>query len=421
MFLLNNTSSNLYNASFALAGIIYFFIYYFTAVNNIFYTPLLEVECLIALLSRYRLLLVWALSIPRLVNSVAIVYGFETAFDFIYNASQNYSLGLSSYVYVGTFVIVFFLINLIVAFRLSVENVKSGFKFIPILVVFVFILLQIENKFKLNFNLVGMPWTNYYHQYKNFTTQAPRFYDVEQVYDAHAVGSKNVYLFLMESHTLFKSEELSSALYSNIRSNIIRQKINAKFGSTFRGELRELCSIIAYPDVSSGSVPAITHCLPQLLSNTHRTVALHGGAKGMYKRNSIYPKIGFKEYYSLQDLDSVESCGGGWKNFPCDVNVLKYYEEKIKDQRSTFLYFLTINTHNPYQLTTYAINSCPKSIVDDVEMCNHYRNIAGFMSYVYEFSTRNPGVYILAGDHPPPLLKKYYSSDYYERIIFESK
>lgn len=421
MFLLNNKNSNLYNLSFALAVIIYLFIYYFTAINNIFYTPLLEVECLIALLSKYRLILVWVLNIPRFVNAVAIVYGFETGFDFIYNASQNYSLGLSSYVYAGLFIAVFFLINLTIAFRQPVESFKSGFKFTPILVVLVFILLQIEDRIKPDFNLIGMPWANYYHQYKNFTTEVPRFYGVGPVYDAHAVGNKNVYYFLMESHTLFKSEELSSSLYSNIKRSIVRQKVNAKFGSTFRGELRELCSVIAYPDVSSGSIPAMTHCLPQQLSNTHRTVALHGGAKGMYKRNLIYPKIGFKEYYSLQDLGSVESCGGGWKNFPCDVDVLKYYEEKIKDQRSTFLYFLTINTHNPYQLTSYASNSCPESIVDDVEMCNHYRNIAGFMSYVYEFSTRNPGVYILAGDHPPPLLKKYYSQDYYERIIFESK
>ncbi len=405
--------------SAALAALVYFGIYAWLANSNIRYVPLFELEALISLLFRFRLFLVWVLNIPRLANAVSTVYGFETIFDFAYNATQNYDLGFDGYIYAGLAITLFFAANLLIAINAISQN-SAKFAFYPIMAFFIIGLHQAESLITTNYNIVGFPLLNYVSQYKNFNTHSPRFYKTEPVIDLKNIDNKNIYYFLLESHTKLNSEELSSAIYAGINFPYERKKIKADFGSTFRGELRELCGLISYPDVSSGAIPPDTNCLPRTLSATHRTIAIHGGVKGMYKRNTVYPVMGFGEYYSLQDLGSVESCGGGWKNFPCDIGVLKFYEEAIKDKRNVFAYFLTINTHNPYTPTSYASPVCPELITSDVDMCNHFRNVAGLMVHISDFAKRNPGIYILSGDHPPPMLKKYYSSEHYDRIIFES-
>lgn len=385
---------------------------------NLLHIPIIEVEFLAVLAFRYRFLLIWIINIPRVANVVSSFYGFETIFDFSYNAIINYQHGYVSYIYYAVAILILFIINILIAARSRSIKKRIPVSLWLLLLTITLSLYQVEVHISSRYNLVGLPSLNYLRQYLNFTIQDQRLYKSTPVYDAQNLADINIYYFLLESHTMLLSEELSTELYSHITHPFSRQKLKAKFGSTFRGELRELCGLIAYPDIALQGEALIDRCLPKKMSASHRTIALHGGFGGMYRRNLVYPQMGFNEVYSLIDFGSIESCGGGWRNFPCDTSILDFFEANIKDERTAFTYFLNLNTHSPFRATSYAIEECPAKISQDIEMCTHFRNLAGLISFIDKFATRNPGLYIIAGDHPPPGLQGYFSADSFDRIVF---
>lgn len=232
------------------------------------------------------------------------------------------------------------------------------------------------------------------------------------------------YLILIESFGRPYSTNLESII-----KNHFTNKSNYKFewkkidvGGTVSGEFRELCDVKIAHSTIVESFWDKHKCLPNIYKNLgYITKATHAGPRDIFNRPFYYNEFGFDEYVAGKDLAHLTRCGGGWKGAACDIDVVIQLKNSKNINRPSFQYFLSINTHHPYKLTTNAkLAECDEFDIDK-NGCILLSNIQALLDQIAKFSTNNPGEYILVGDHAPPLLEKYFHRNYVPAIYFESR
>lgn len=192
---------------------------------------------------------------------------------------------------------------------------------------------------------------------------------------------------------------------------IIKEGVVKYGGGTSVAELRELCKI--YPhSFAFRKIPEnlSKDCLPNKLYNEGRhTIALHAASGHMYHRDMWYPEIGFKENYFFDNpISKANKCF----SFPgyCDVDLMKAIKNKIIKEKSIFFYWLTLNSHIPYDprdLKNRDDKLCQKLNINKKDRCIHFQLIKEFFKELSEnFNDREIADLhiILVGDHSPPFL-----------------
>ena len=89
----------------------------------------------------------------------------------------------------------------------------------------------------------------------------------------------------------------------------------------------------------------------------YRPIAFHPGKPDSWRRDKVYPLLGFEEFYTKKDMKDPEYMRGAYVTDQCDYQeIIKLYEEnKKKTDEKLFLFNVTIQNHGGYSLDTVGI------------------------------------------------------------------
>lgn len=217
-----------------------------------------------------------------------------------------------------------------------------------------------------------------------------------------------------------------------INSHITNIKLESVYarGATAAGELRELCGLIPSRMNFGKMTPELVgECLPaKLRKEGYETVAIHGADSGMYRRSRWYPVLGFEKIFFKEDLPATNVKCFSFPGY-CDRYIFPLLESGLK-KRKIFIYWLTLNTHIPYDrrdVVAYREDICQSVLGADYnEMLCNYQNLhVQFFEEMARFlkSEVARGLeVIVVGDHPPIFLdddsRKRFVSDQVPMLHF---
>lgn len=182
-------------------------------------------------------------------------------------------------------------------------------------------------------------------------------------------------------------------------------------GATIYGEFRELCGLIPTKlKFRKINKEDLSSCLPHsLVENGYKTVSLHGAHGTMYDRITWYPLTGIKEILFKENLpfDKSKEC----YSFPgyCDKYLFKYASSELKSSQKVFLYWMSLNSHTPYDkrdVSLYDESICKNGLGESYseQLCVYHQLHSQFFKEL-ENMTHDPALrgmkVIVVGDHAP--------------------
>lgn len=219
-------------------------------------------------------------------------------------------------------------------------------------------------------------------------------------------------LLVIESWGVPLNQEIERALLAPLRQipATAFETGHTKFdGFTIDGELRELCRLTPLHfnlrDVEAG----FENCLPKHLQAAgYKTAAMHGATSLMYDRRHWYPRAGFDEMIFFEDRVWPQRC----YSFPgaCDLDMLPELGKFFSLPGKRFMYWLTLNTHAPYDLRDLRadhFDCVVYGIGEDTESCRLLKLQADFFAGLAQqlHSDAMKGVdVIIVGDHAPKMM-----------------
>lgn len=195
------------------------------------------------------------------------------------------------------------------------------------------------------------------------------------------------------------------------RLQILQQGNVAFGGGTVSGELRELCtakpsSILVDSTIAQKLANQGLDCWPQRLARQgYATHSLHAASGSMYNRADWYPVIGLQTPVFMPDFpEKAERCF----SFPglCDISLVDHVAHVFSAQQPTFLYWLTLNSHLPYDARDiHNGRQCPAPAETPVSVCRYLRISGEFFDALTQLLLR-PEMQgtdvVIVGDHTPP-------------------
>lgn len=207
-------------------------------------------------------------------------------------------------------------------------------------------------------------------------------------------------------------KQIASIQFSPHSKNFESGTIHA-IGSTIFGEFRELCGKIPtklkFKNISNDET-SVGKCLPaSLQSNGYKTISLHGAHGTMYDRLTWYPTVGFQEmiFKEILPISKEKEC----YSFPgyCDKYLFNLAKEKINSAKKTFVYWLTLNSHTPYDerdIDNFREYLCQSAFEGTYEpqLCSYHQLHKQFFDGLAEMikDKKMQGLKIIVvGDHAP--------------------
>lgn len=233
-------------------------------------------------------------------------------------------------------------------------------------------------------------------------------------FDAVEQGTSKERLLLIinESWGEPVDQAIQDALFQPLRSvagESMRSGSLSYTGFTLGGELRELCRLrpehYNLAEVETG----FEACLPQRLQALgYATAALHGATSVMYDRRHWYPRAGFQQMSFFEDEIRPRRC----HSFPgsCDLDLLPNVEAFFAEPGKRFFYWLTLNSHPPYDprdIHVDAFDCKAFAIPEGTESCRNLKLQAQFFTGLAKLlkSKTMAGVeVIVVGDHSPIIM-----------------
>lgn len=146
--------------------------------------------------------------------------------------------------------------------------------------------------------------------------------------------------------------------------------------------------------------------LPSFLKDeNYQTVGMHNYFSFFWKRNSVYPLLGFNEYYFIEDMGWQQH--ESWK--PEDNYLYSKALESIKQQndqnKSLFYFMVTMHSHGPYKDENGDLGE--KHYLKLIDETTH--EIFKFYDQIKEHAkTRNKdALIVIFGDHKPSLTELF--------------
>ena len=154
-----------------------------------------------------------------------------------------------------------------------------------------------------------------------------------------------------------------------------------------------------------------------LKSQGYTANAIHPWYGSGYRRNVIYPLLGFDSFESIETLDNLEYL----RDYPTDLSVYKYvieqFENKNKNEK-IFDFVVTMQNHSGYDLEGYDstifltdIEDCPRveqyiSVMKESDKALEY-----LINYFKNYDEKT--IILFFGDHQPP----YLEDEFWEAIM----
>lgn len=227
------------------------------------------------------------------------------------------------------------------------------------------------------------------------------------------LNSKKILFIINESWgaTLNKNyqDEVLFPIYLN-RSKLeyIDQGSFSFVGSTIAGELRELCNVLPTDlDLKNINKKDFENCLPRkMLEKGYLTTSIHGADENLYNREKLYNFSGFQSSLFYKNLDRAGNCKSF--NGRCDYLLIPYIKEILNKSEKSFVYWLTLNSHAPYDDKLFIENRlCEKLKINlNTEICDnfklHYQFFESLGQIIEDPEMNGLEIYIV-GDHSPPI------------------
>lgn len=154
------------------------------------------------------------------------------------------------------------------------------------------------------------------------------------------------------------------------------------------------------------------------------TNAIHPWYGSGYRRNAVYPLLGFDSFESIETLNDLEYL----RTYPTDLSTYKSVIKKFEEKESStplFEFILTMQNHSGYDLpgfnSTIFLNE-----IDDCPNVEQYLSLIRESDYALEylinyFKNYNEKTIILFfGDHQPPYLEDTFWDSVSKNSINES-
>lgn len=209
-------------------------------------------------------------------------------------------------------------------------------------------------------------------------------------------------------------------------------------GGTVNTEFRVLTGLNTDNLLPSGATPYnyISQDVSSFVSNYkaagYRTIGLHLYNPHFYNRQTSYPYLGFDEFYSLSDVESLISVyyTRGYATDASTEAAIEYYMDQMEETgEPTFLFAITIENHQPYGENEDNTITVTADALDDtsLQVLTTYAQgvkaadeMLGTLK-AYIDNRERPTVLVWFGDHLPTLGQSntpyyalnYYSDDYY--------
>lgn len=180
-------------------------------------------------------------------------------------------------------------------------------------------------------------------------------------------------------------------------------------GTTLDGELRELCMLQSnsydLADLKQGFEPCLAN---RLKARGYSAVAMHGATGMMYDRRHWYPRAGFQKAIFFEDNIWPRRCF----SFPgaCDLDMLAEIEVFFADPGSKFFYWLTLNSHAPYDrrdIMKENFDCKAFAIPTNSETCRNLllqAQLFSGLAYLLSMDSMANVDIIIVGDHAPVLM-----------------
>ena len=173
--------------------------------------------------------------------------------------------------------------------------------------------------------------------------------------------------------------------------------------------------VSANGSISFNSIKRNINSLPRFLNLIgYETRAFHPGYEWFYRRNEVYPKIGFKESFFLENIENPDIKGEYVSEKQFTQILIDRFEQAIDENEAPiFDYAVDIQNHGPYYYDKYKENY---PYYCDYELSNEAANAFGayflgvkdmdiMLGEVYDMiNTKDePIIMVFYGDHLPSL------------------
>lgn len=171
--------------------------------------------------------------------------------------------------------------------------------------------------------------------------------------------------------------------------------------------------VSANGSISFNSIKRDIGSLPRFLDSIgYETRAFHPGYEWFYRRNEVYPKIGFNEKYFLEDIENPDIKGEYVSESQfSDIFIDRFEKTLATSEKPIFDYAVDIQNHGPYYYDKYK-ESYPfkcKYELDDQTKASFgayflgTRDIDEMIGRVYDMmkEKEEPIIMVFYGDHLP--------------------
>lgn len=149
-----------------------------------------------------------------------------------------------------------------------------------------------------------------------------------------------------------------------------------------------------------------------LKSQGYTANAIHPWYGSGYRRNAIYPLLGFDSFESIETLDNLDYL----RKYPTDLSIYKYVTEQFENKSENekiFDFVVTMQNHSGYDLEGYDstvfltdIDNCPRveqylSVMKESDNALEY-----LINYLENYNEKT--ILLFFGDHQPPYLEDHF-------------
>lgn len=192
-------------------------------------------------------------------------------------------------------------------------------------------------------------------------------------------------------------------------------------GSTLTAELRELCGLQLEGFATAELIEAQARdCLPQRLAALGwSTVAVHGFSGDFYRRDEIYPALGFAEVDFKREVGAAIAAGSQADAPPmggycaslsyfvgtCDGPALLHALQLAQGHDKAFVHFMTKDLHFPFPFFENPALDCSHPLLaEDLAFCDYVRYaevLFNDLATALLVAPWQPDLIVLWGDHRP--------------------
>jgi len=239
-------------------------------------------------------------------------------------------------------------------------------------------------------------------------------------------------LVMMQSESFFDVRRLAGDIRSNVFATYDALRANASFqgqldvpawgANTLRTEFAaltglkpEMLGVHRFSPYRKFALKGVASIASFLRSQGYRTVCVHPYPASFYRRDRIFPALGFDEFVDLQSFKDAARFGP----YVSDVAVAEYVRSRLSGQQAQrlFIYVITMENHGPlhWEKTEAAdverLFTAPPAAgsSDLVAYVRHIANHDAMLAHLREtlISLGRPAALCHFGDHVPIMPSVY--------------